>query len=178
MTTGHSRSFYHNHRINLLHNIPPRKGPLPKKLIDKLHRSPVRPSPSTGKRGCVVENNHPTRHHMLMPLFPVLLYARLRVVTIYEQEVNWAAPILRGIGAKFFNPDHAPVPAASNRPMCRAPCGIDSPDATEMEGVNQPEGPLGRHGLTQCDGGRAFCDTDLDESGPTGCPFSQGLMFA
>jgi hypothetical protein len=143
MASGHSRSFYHNYRINLVHNTPPRKSPLPKKLIDKLHWSPVRPSPSPGKRRSVVENNHPAWYHIMMPFIPVLSHARFRVVAIYEQEINWTAPTFRGIGAKFFNPDYAPVRAASNRSMCRAPCGIDSPNATQMERVNQPKSPIG-----------------------------------
>ncbi len=178
MVTGHSRSFYHNQRINLLHNTPPKKSPLPKKLIDELHWGPVRPSPSPGKRRCVVENSHPTRYHILMPLIPVLSHARFRVVAIYEQEINRAAPSLRRIGAEFFNPDDAPVRAASNRSMRRAPCGIDSPDATQMERVNQPKSPTGRHGFTKGDRRGTLCNSDLDESGPTGRPFAQGLIFA
>ena len=84
---------------------------------------------------------------MSMPVIPILPYARVRMIAIYEQQVDLAIPIVRCGGAEFLDPDDLPLPATFDRPVRREFHCIDVPHAAEMEWVDQPQGSARRHCL-------------------------------
>jgi hypothetical protein len=124
-----------------------------------------------------MESDHATRDDVFMPVIPIPLNPWFRVITIHKQKVYFIVPICYRLEAKFVYPNNTPIVNLTYCPVCYAFHSVQTGHTTEVERINQPKAPLGRHSLAKSGSGGALCNSDLNQSRPASCPFSQSGVF-